>query len=282
MHKTDPLKLVKSISKLASLPTIYYKIDEALQDPKTSNRLLADILSEDTALTARLLRLANSAYFNFPGKIDTVTQAIMVIGTRQLKEIVLASSIVNAFKDIPNELINMESFWRHSIACGVAARVIASLRREANVETLFVAGLLHDIGRLVLFKEKAAAMQEALESNQNSDTPLYVAEKEVLGFSHSKLGGMLLTEWRLPKRLIDTTTYHHRPLLSREYQVETSIVHIADIVAHSLELGSSGERYTQPLDTKAWEKLQLEETHIPTLIEEFHNQFSVAVEFILN
>ena len=279
--KTDPLSLVKGMTKVASLPTIYTKVEEALANPKTSNKYLADILSEDTALTARLLRLANSAFFNFPSKVDTVTQTIIVIGTRQLREVVLASSVVSAFKNIPSELIDMESFWRHSIACGVTARIIATLRRDANVETAFVAGLLHDIGRLILFMQKAAEMSELITSCQESNTLLFKGEMELFDFDHALLGGLLLKEWKLPDRLVETTTYHHAPYKSKEYQLETATIHIADIIANSMVEGSSGERFVPPLNDKAWGSLNLDPKNISLIVEEMERQYSVAVDFVL-
>lgn len=279
--KRDPYLLVKGLTKVASLPTIYFKVEEALANPKSSNKLLADIISEDTALTGRVLRLANSAFFNFPGKVDTITQAIIVIGTHQLRDVVLASSIVAAFKDIPEDVISMESFWRHSIACGVTCRILATLRRDPNVETAFVSGLLHDIGRLILYKDASGAMAQLIGQCQRDKTLLHRAEKEHFGFDHATLGGLLLQEWRLPRRHIETTTYHHAPHKSREFAAEASIVHIADIIANAMMEGSSGERLVPPVNSQAWELLKLEGDNIEYAISELNSQFSVAVDFIM-
>lgn len=281
MIQPDPQKLVAGITKVASLPEIYMKVETALNNPKSSSKFLADIVSEDTALTARLLRLANSSYFNFPSKVDTVTQAITVIGTRQLRDIVLASSIVSVFKDITSDLIDMNMFWRHSVACGVACRIISTVRRETNVETAFVSGLLHDIGRLILYKDKADVMGQLLSQCKESDTLLYVAEKELLGFDHALLGGLLLKEWKLPTRLIETTSFHHAPHRAKEYVVETATVHVGDILANALQFGSSGERFAPPVSKSAWEVLGLEDGSMSMVADELDKQYAVAVEFVL-
>ena len=159
----DPRDIVKRVMKVASLPQIFLKVEEVLNDPDSSNVHLSRVIQEDPGLTVRLLRLSNSAFFGFSAKVEAVNQAITVLGTQQLRELVLACSVMNVFKDVPEELVNMESFWRHSIACGVVARAFASLRHESNVERYFVTGLLHDIGRLVLLMEVPKKMAVIFE-----------------------------------------------------------------------------------------------------------------------
>ena len=273
--------IIKSTSQVASLPTIYLKIEEALNSANCNNQYLVDILSEDTALSARLLRLSNSAMFNFPNKIDSVFQAITIIGTQQLRALVLASSVMKLFKDIPEELINMEMFWRHSVACGVSARIIASLRRAANVEYFFLAGLLHDIGRLIMFKEVPNEISTAMQQAKQSQQLLFKVEKEVLGFDHAKLGGMLLKDWKLPPQLIESTLYHHSPRRSADFQDEVAVVHVADIIANSLQLGSSGELLVPTLDNQAWERIGLPDAIIMTVLDELQKQYQIAVDFVL-
>lgn len=278
--KPDPHALVKGLTKVASLPSIFSKVEEALANPKSSNKLLADILSEDTALSARLLRLANSAFYNFPGKVDTITQAIIVIGTHQLRDVVLASCVVSAFKDIPDDIVNMDSFWRHSIACGVTCRILATLRRDPNIETAFLSGLLHDIGSLVLYKMKPEEMGILLSHYQESKQLLFKLEREHFGFDHALLGGLLLKEWELPERHQETTTYHHSPGQSKIYPLETAMVHISDIIANAVIDGSSGERIIPPLNPTTWEKLGLNDSSASFIINELNNQFSIAVSFV--
>ncbi len=278
---TDPHALVKGLTKVASLPSIFSKVEEALANPKSSNKLLADILSEDTALTARLLRLANSAFYNFPGKVDTITQAIIVIGTHQLRDVVLASCVVSAFKDIPDDIVNMDSFWRHSVACGVTCRILATLRRDPNIEAAFLSGLLHDIGSLVLYKMKPEEMAALLSTCLASQQLLFTLEKEHFGFDHALVGGLLLQEWELPTRHQETTTYHHSPGQSETYPIETAMVHISDIIANAVIAGSSGEDFISPLNPNCWQALGLNEESASFIINELNNQFSIAVDFVI-
>lgn len=273
--------IIKSTTQVASLPTIYVKIDEALSSASCTNTYLVDILSEDTALSARLLRLANSAMFNFPSKIDSISQAITIIGTQQLRALVLASSVMKLFKDIPEDLINMEMFWKHSIACGVCARIFASLRRAANVEYYFLAGLLHDIGRLIMFKEVPNEISSAMKQAKETKQLLFKVEKEILGFDHAKLGAMLLKDWKLPPQLVESTAYHHNPNRSADYQDEVAIVHVADIIANVTQLGSSGEHLVPTLDTQAWDRIGLPDATINVVLDELQKQYNIAVDFVL-
>lgn len=273
--------IIKSTTQVASLPTIYLKIEEALNSANCTNHYLVEILSEDTALSARLLRLSNSAMFNFPNKIDSVSQAITIIGTQQLRALVLASSVMKIFKDIPEELINMEMFWRHSIACAVCARVFASLRRAANVEYFFLAGLLHDIGRLIMYKEVPNEISQAMQQAKQTKQLLFKVEKETFGFDHAKLGAMLLKDWKLPSQLIESTAFHHSPGRSADFQDEVAIVHVSDIIANSVQLGSSGEHLVPTLNPQAWERIGLPDAIINTVLDELQKQYNIAVEFVL-
>ncbi len=277
----DPQNIVRGVVKVASLPMIYLKLEEAINDVATSNQHIAAILGEDTALSARLLRLSNSAMFGFPSKISTIQQAITIIGTRQLRDLVLASSVVAMFKDIPDELVSMESFWRHSIACAVAARILAGHRRDTNVESAFVSGLLHDIGRLMLFKELPQEMGGMLQQCQQHGSLLHVVEQQQLGFDHALLGGLLLKEWKLPSQLVESCSKHHAPMQAKTFPMEAGIVHVADIIANGLEFGSSGEHLVPPLVVDAWLQLGLPTGIIDSVINLLNQQYSVAVDFVL-
>lgn len=255
--RPDPQRLITSITKIAALPDVCIKFSTALKDPKTSNRELEEILSDDVAMAARVLRIANSAMYSFPSRVDTISQAATIIGYKQLNDIVLACSVINMFRGLPQDMVDMESFWRHSIACAVAARIIAAHRRVANIEQYFTAGLLHDVGRLIIFVELPKRAAEILGKSKETNTPMFKIEQEVLGFDHAKLGGMLLRNWKLPKRLVDSVAYHHAPVRSHDYMAETSVVHVADIICHALKYGESGERFVPELEDPAWKSLGL-------------------------
>lgn len=281
MAPKDPQMLVDNVLKVASLPQIYIKVDEALNDPKCNNSILAKIVEGDTALTAKLLRIANSALYNFSSKIETVNHAITILGTQQLRELVLACSVLNMFQNIPEGLVTMESFWRHSVACGVAARNIATMRGENNIEKFFVAGLLHDIGRLILLMEAPNEMNQIFEEATAKSKILFSTEKEVLGYDHATIGGLILTKWKLAPRLCEAVQFHHKPQSSTRFPVDTAILHIADIIANGMKYGSSGESFVPNISQHAWDTLEFDDTKIHTVLSNLSIQYNDAVNFIL-
>jgi|RhiMetdeSRZDD1v2_1073273.scaffolds.fasta_scaffold03164_10 HD-like signal output (HDOD) protein len=273
--------LVKSAGSISSLPTIFIRINDAVNNPRSSLADIGRVISEDPGLTARLLRIVNSAFYSFPSKIDTISRAVTIVGTQQLRDLALATSVMKVFKGIPEDLINMEAFWCHSIGCGITARVLASHRREANLERHFVTGMLHDIGRLLLFMNLPKQSRAALMRCQRSEELLYKVEREEIGFDHATVGSALLQAWNLPASLEEVVAFHHAPQKALRYPIETAIVHVADIITHTMELGSSGERLVPHLNSEAWEKVGLPASLLPATLGQVEKQFHDATQMIL-
>jgi len=277
----DAERIVSNVLKVAALPAVAMKFSEAIRDPLTSNQDLENIVSEDAALAAKVLMMANSALFNFPSKIDTISKAITIIGHKQLSEIILSCSIVAMFKDIPQDVVNMEQFWKHSISVATAARILAASRHEQNIEKYFTAGLLHDIGKLIVFLEAPKYALEVIKQCAEKNKLMYLVEKDVLGFDHAKLGALLLKKWKLPDDIVSTVYYHHMPTVSSGDIIGPSIIHIADILTHAVQFGSSGENFIPTLSEKAWKSLDLEIEILGPVIEQLNVQHSEAVKYIL-
>lgn len=275
-----PQDLIETSPELGSPPMVYNRLMEVINHPRGGAGDVANVIRQDTALTARLLKLVNSAFFAFPKKIETVSQAVSVVGTSQVRDLSLATSITGLFKDIPKDLIDVEGFWKHSLATGVAARVIAGLRSEGNVERFFVAGILHDVGRLVLLLRAPAAAREILEHSVENDCHLFEAESAVTGFDHARVGSILMKHWAMPDVLQDALGYHHMPAKAARYPVEASTLHVADILAHALQIGGSGERYVPPVSAGGWNKLGLDAGNIGFLVEEIDRQYSASVHLL--
>jgi putative nucleotidyltransferase with HDIG domain len=273
--------LAQETATVASLPDVYTRLNEAVNDPRTSTRDVANVLNEDPGLAARLLRVANSAFYGFPSKIDTIVRAVTLIGTRQLRDLALATSVVGQFKGLPDDLVTMESFWRHSIACGVTARILATYRREPNVERYFVAGLMHDIGRLVIFGTVPELAREAMDEARKRGELLHKTERMVLGFDHADVGGALLQRWKLPQHTVNAVTFHHRAAADSGLHIDTAITHLADLIVNSVQVGGSGERFVPALDSSAWERLGLPESVLGTTLSELDRQYHDAVAAIL-
>lgn len=264
--------LVRESPTLASLPTIYTRLTEAIEDPRASATQIADIIASDSALTARLLRLVNSTFYAFSTRIDTVQQAVLLIGTQPIRDLALATSVLSVFPGIPRELVSMRSFWEHSIATGVTARTLATYRNERRAERFFVAGILHDIGRLLLFALRPDAARAALTRSRTEGEPLIVAEQAAFGFDHSEAGSAVLEAWKLPEDLREIVRCHHAPAEAGRYQRDAALVHVADVIATAMKLGDSGDPAVPALAPDAWEQLELAPTILSGLTDEVERQ----------
>lgn len=238
--KLTPQGLVASIKDLVTLPEVALRIARMVDDPTTSSADIGREISRDAALTARLLRIANSSAFGQNGKIATISRAITVLGVRQVRDLTVGLTAVRTFEGIGNELVTMATFWRHSFLCAVAAGQIAALRGSGRDDSPFVAGLLHDIGQLVLFSRAPVPARQALLMSVDSatDLGLYRCEREVMGFDHGAVGLALAQNWGLPRSLQECIEFHHEPERAREYPAEVATIHIANSVAVLAEIGS--------------------------------------------
>ena len=263
--------LVRHQVKLVSFPAIYFKIREVIDSPVSSATHIADVVSKDPSLTVRLLRLVNSSFYGFPQRIDSIPRAVAIIGTNQLTALALAVSAVKVFKGVPARYVDMEAFWEHSVACGVLARVIAFALRLPNEERFFVAGLLHDIGRLILFHKIPWIMTEALETALREARPLFEVETRMLGFHHAALGERLMREWNIPEPIRALVGAHHEPS-EGDHPVEGAVVHLADLLAGVLRWGTSGSAYVPPADRGVLQTLGLPPEALESVVAQAKRQ----------
>lgn len=273
--------LIKSAVEVSSAMTIFNELNKAVNNPETSFSDIAGIINKDSGLSGRLLKIANSTFYSFPSKIETIKQAITVIGTNQLRDLVLATTVLKSFKGISKDLVDMDFFWRHCIACGLASRTIATYRREVNVDRFYVMGMLHEIGRLIIYIKIPKQAGDALHLAKNKGKLLHVAESEIIGFNHAEVGGELMKAWNLPDSLEEAVRYHHAPSKAKHYPSEAAVVHLADIFANAMQMGSSGEHFVSPLDPVAWDIIGLPVSIISSIIENMERQFTDAVQMFL-
>lgn len=269
--------MVQDVSTIHSLPMFYTQLSEAIDHPRSSIADVAKIISEDQGLTARILKLANSPLFGYFSKIDTITKAVTIIGVFQVRDLALALSVMDVFKGIPEDLVNMEQFWKHSIATGLAARFLATMQREANLERFFVAGILHDIGRLVMYVRVPDLCLELLEECKATGGLLHRAERERFSFDHAEVASCLLRRWKIPPGVAEPVGSHHDCRLGEKYPRETSILHFADIIAHAMGIGNSGELFVPQLDNSVWEKLNISVYFLPTLLTQVEDAYAQTV-----
>ncbi len=280
MSLIDIQDLVNENEPLASLPNTFYKLREVVDDQNFDFDDIAEIISIDPSLTLRLLKIINSAFYGYRGEIDTVTHALGVVGTEQLMQLVLATTVIGQFRGI--DVIDMESFWKHSVACGLSARAIHEARGEYDGERLFVAGLLHDIGRLVMCLKVPDQLKIVYDFAEKSGNRWHKAEAKYFGFDHGGVGGALLRAWHLPESLQEAVAHHHFPSSAQNFPLEAATIHLADSISHKIIFGSDNESEKYLLTKSAWDAVQLsEDSHLELIIEQAEAQFEEVSQIFL-
>jgi len=223
-------ELAKKTTELFSLPNVYLLVRDVVQDPDSSMNDLTDVLQNDPGLIARLLRIANSSFFGFPARVETLSRAVNLIGQQQIHDLVLATSITRAFKGMSNDVMNMGIFWSASVERAISSRLLANHCNVLDSERIFVEGLLLDIGHLALYQSAPDEAQQALHMSREQSKPLYQMERELIGFDYAELGFMLAQNWSLPMSLQSVIRYHNEPAKAEGFQLEASIAHIAHVL----------------------------------------------------
>lgn len=263
--QVDPKTLADSEAQLASFPDVYFRIKEVLDTPTSSAEDVARIVSNDMELTAKLLKLVNSPFYGLLDKVEDVSHAIALVGVGEVSNLALGISAMNVFKDIPAELMDVKTFWKHSVSCGVFAKLIASKIEGLKADKFFTAGLMHDVGRLIIFKKLPYASVQTLLYARENMLPVVDAERDILQFDHTEVANMLLTEWKFPSGLIDAVTWHHAPSSAQD-PLAASIIQLADNLTNAMEISSGGMYVLPGLEEGAWERLPLKVSDLVSVV----------------
>lgn len=242
MGKETVQKVIDRLKDIPTLPTVIHKIIEIVDSPNTSATDLNKAISMDQALSAKVLKLVNSAFYGFPKKIETLTQAIVILGFNTVRSLALSISMVDFLSGGKGKhSLDYQEFWKHSIATSILARAIAKKAFPPMAEEAFVAGLLHDIGILILDQFVPGEYAKVYEVLHKEKLPLHQVEKMVMQITHCDVGRMLAVKWNLPDTLLYSISYHHDPSPTRDFFPITAAVHAANIGAKLLKQGGTGD-----------------------------------------
>lgn len=280
----SPDTVISENLTLLSMPEIVVKLNSMLNDPECNNNDIGNELSLDPALTVRVLKIVNSALYNLPRQVKNISTAVSMLGITQLRNIILTTSVIKKFQSIPVDLVNMDTFWRHSISCAIAARFIANYCQIKDDEDFFVMGLLHDIGKLVMYlvfpdqsREVLCEMREL--KKKSSDADVSHVEKNYFSFSHATLGKLLAQQWNMPESLTIPISEHHLPF-SQLTQVEaTSILKIADYLSNQIESSISPDE-SNIIENKCLDVLNINENKLIELQEKTRELLKETISFV--
>ena len=276
-------KIIERSNKLGSLPAIVYRVFEVMDDPKSTATQIGRVINDDPALTARLLKLVNSPFYGFTGKVDTVYRAVALIGHKELRSVVVAASAIKVFDGIPSELVSMPVFWKRSLTTAVVARVLAAFKREKEIERYFIAGLLHDIGSLLLYLQLPDEMTQVLHMQTSDGADVFKAEKEVLGFDHAEAGAALLKKWNLPAAICGSIQFQKDPESAPKADRSSAwLIYLAkEIVAHHMEQDQLPEEERTVVAPSIWLANELDESLLPKILEKAEQQYAGSKDILL-
>lgn len=281
--QTDIVELVKGVGGLVTLPDVFIRINRLVEDPNSTITDIAKAVSQDPSFTVRLLRVANSPLYGLSSTVDTVSKAVAIIGTAQIRNLALSTSIASTFAGLPNDLVSMDNFWHHSLYCALNARILARQARRCDPEAVFTAGLLHDIGELVIFNRLSALAKEVLMLvlDSGDELPVYEAEWQIMGFDHAQVGGELARQWHLPSMLEECIACHHSILEAQRHPREVAMVHIANVLALMAEVDTLESDDVQPIHPRAWEITGLDEDIVEPTVREAQEEIAEAEKLFL-
>ena len=281
MSQPDLNRIIARVEDLPTLPRTVLRITELVNDPKSSARDLARVITDDQVLAARLLKLVNSSFYGFPQRISTITGAIVLLGFDAIRNLLLTTSVFDLFANRKRiSEFPQEQFWDHSLGCAVGAKVLGNHLRYDKVEELFVSGLLHDIGKIVEMIFMPEQFSTITRLVQKENILMFSAEEQILGYTHADVGQLLAEKWNLPPKLISVILHHHRPSTAGRFAQEAAIIHLADIFCRALNIGSGGDNKIPQLDKLAWESLKIKTEALEPLIAKTKSGFDDISLFI--
>ncbi len=263
----DQLRLqVEKVSNLPTLPGIVTRIAEMVDSPETTGRQLGREIAKDQVISAKVLKLVNSGFYGFSEPISTIQHAVTLLGFNTVKSLVLSSTVLDLMKD------SLPGLWEHSLACARTCSIIAGHIELDEQEEISTAGLLHDLGKVILRQTMEREFRRIANYVDRADMLFYQAEEKVLGVNHGEMGGWLLEKWALPPKLVEPIIDHHDFRPNRDYAENTAILHLADILCRAQAFGSGGDRKIPRLAPSALETLKLTIDDVCEIMGRMHEE----------
>ncbi|HNU84277.1 MAG: HDOD domain-containing protein [Pseudomonadota bacterium] len=275
MGNMDPKALrmrVENISTIPTIPSVLKQLSTIIENPKVSLNEISHFISQDPALTTKILQMVNSALYGFPGRISSVNHAVMLLGLNVVKGLLLSVSV---FEIMHKAMIGLRE---HSIGVAIVSREIARKKGLKEPEEVFVAGLLHDVGKVILTLAWPEEYDRTVREAESAGIAIFDAERNQFSETHAAVAGWLSEKWHFPKKLCECIANHHRPQTSALAPLETAMVHTADVIVKARGIGYSGDRLVPDVSARAWETLALSEADLRGILKELEDSVEQATE----
>jgi len=269
MNPVSLEEIVRRVEELPALPQNAHQVLKLTEDPKTTITELSAAISKDHALAAKVLRMANSAYYGYARRIFTISDAVLILGFGTVRNLVMAASVYNVMdRELPGYVLARGELWKQSIVSALMAKKLAQKCRYENPEKAFVAGLMHDIGKIILNTYMTEAFAAVIEKVNTEKVPFMTAEEEVLGYNHAVVGGKVAEKWNLPEELVEAISLHHNPREARISPDLTAITHLTNVAVMTMGIGLGADGMLYPYDGHTFEVLHIAHQDLEEIISE--------------
>lgn len=275
-RRTEIIRIIKDTRSLPTLPGIINRLSSLAEDGKVSVDEMARVVTSDQVLSAKVLKLVNSPFYGFSGRISTVSKALILLGVNVVKSLAISSSIFDIMEK------NIVGLWEHSLGAAVAANIIA---RELNLperEEISTAALLHDIGKVIIKIKLEEDYDHLVNLIKEKELPMIDCERELFNIDHAEIGEWLGKSWLLPEKLIEPIACHHHVEKSNAQRAKTAVVHVADVLTKASGFGFSGDDFVPHIQKAAWEKLGLTHLMLKEIVAELEDNLIEAKNFSMD
>lgn len=280
MMQLTPDAIARTVQELPALPAVVLELIQSLGDSHVSAEQLAVNISHDQAIAAKTLRLANSSFYGLPRQVTSIAEATAILGLRTLRSVATAAGLAGGFASSRCQGFDFDAFWRHSIATALTARAVAQ-RTRLDEDAAFTLGLLHDIGRLVLISAYPDDYAQAIAYRAEQDCLMHAAEQHYFGVDHAEVGGVMAEHWRFAPEIVAAIACHHRPPHATT-RCLTDLVHVADNIAHGLDLSRKHDDMVPLLALDAWSRLALSDAQCAEVFDAVSQQHDVVCHALLS
>jgi putative nucleotidyltransferase with HDIG domain len=266
---------IEKINDIPTIPPVLKNLLRLIENPDTSFSEIGNFILKDPALTSKILKVVNSPVYGFPGRISTVSQALILLGLNTVKGLLLGVSVFEFIKE------TMSGLWEHSTGCAITAKIVSRKKSLDYLEEISIAALLHDIGKVILGLKFPEKYRKAVAYAEKNELFISDAEKRYFSVDHAAVGAWIAQRWSFPRSLVEIIEYHHKPHLARNLPVHTAIVHLSDILIRAKGFGFAGDNFVPPIEPAVLEKLDFSESDIKEILDEMEEALQYTEDILL-